>query len=290
MANLNYHYRKALYYCKKQVNENPYIAKALLIHVSIVVLLYVLLYVSTLRFNSDMKLELQINKSKKMQVIQATSISNTDLNKQIWTYEDNHREKRQAQKDVKQAREDLKKARIKAIQKAKERTKARVEDQGKAKLKEQKKADTERERKIKLDTRKKLEEKKKLAEEQKHKSQQDAEKKALDNRLAKAKAEDAARKQVEQSQAQAAISGYISQYQERVGSNWIKDSCRGIYKFPEAITRNGQFIKLTGTSGNYKCDQSLIDAVKNTQPPAISNNVARQTVQSENLRFNFNSN
>jgi colicin import membrane protein len=310
MANLNYHYRKALYYCKKQVNENPYIAKALLIHVSIVVLLYALLYVSTLRFNSDMKLEAQINKSKKMQVIQATSISNKDLNKQIWAYENNRKEKRQAQKDVKQAREDLKKARIKAIQKAKERAKAKLEDQRKAKLKEQKKAqedarqreqkkleeqkkaDIEKERKVKLDTQKKLEEKKKLEEEQKRKSQQDAERKARDKRLAKAKAEaqDAARKQVEQSQAQAAISGYISQYQERVGSNWIKDSCRGIYKFPKAITRNGQFIKLTGTSGNYECDQSLIDAVKNTQPPAISNNVARQTVQSENLSFNFNSN
>ena len=73
-------------------------------------------------------------------------------------------------------------------------------------------------------------------------------------------------------------------------SNWIKDSCRGIYNFPRAITRNGRFIKLTGTSGNYRCDQSLIDAVKNTQPPAISNSIAKQRVQNENLSFKFNPN
>jgi colicin import membrane protein len=46
-------------------------------------------------------------------------------------------------------------------------------------------------------------------------------------------------------------------------------------------------MKLTGTSGNYKCDQSLIDAIKNTTPPTLTNNIARQTVQSENISFIF---
>ena len=314
MAKLNHHYHKALNYCKKQVNENPFIAKAILIHIGIIVFLYVLSFISTLRFDSNAALEAQINKSKKMQVIQATSISSQDLNKQIWAYEHNREEKRQAREDVKQAKEDLEKARVKAVQRAKERTKeqerAKAEVQRKAKLEEQKKAQedakrkeqqklaeqkklqAEKDQKIKLDAEKKLKEKQKLEEEQKRKAQENAKNKARDEKLVKAKAEAqaAARKQVEQNQAQSAISSYISQYQERVGSNWIKDSCRGIYDFPRAITRNGQFIKLTGTSGNYKCDQSLIDAVKNTQPPAISNNVARQTVQNENLSFKFNSN
>ena len=310
MANLNYHYHKMLNYCKKQVNENPYLAKAILIHVGIIVFLYMLSVISNLRFDSNVTLEAQINKSKKMQVIEATSISSNDLNKQIMAYEDNREEKRHAREEVKQAREDLKKARAKAVVRAKEREKAKVEAERKAKLEEQKKAQedakrkeqqkledqkkakAEEEKKIKLDTQKKLEDRKKLEEEQKRKDKETAENKARDERLAKAKAEaqEAARKQIEQTQAQSAISSYISQYQERVGSNWIKDSCRGIYKFPRAITKNGQFIKLTGTTGNYKCDQSLIDAVKNTQPPAISNNSARQTVQRENLSFKFNSN
>ncbi|MGQ4003655.1 cell envelope integrity protein TolA [Francisellaceae bacterium CB300] len=310
MANLNYHYQKALNYCKKQVNENPYIAKAILIHVGIIVFLYVLSFISTLRFDSNVTLEAQINKNKKMQVIQATSISSQDLNKQITAYEHNLEEKRKAREEVKQAREDLKKARAKAVQRAKELEKAKVEAQRKAKLEEQEKAKAEAKRKeqekleeqkkiraekekqIKLEEQKKLEDKKKLEEEQKRKAKENAENKARDERLAKAKAEaqEAARKQVEQTQAQSAISSYISHYQERVGSNWIKDSCRGIYNFPRAITRNGRFIKLTGTSGNYRCDQSLIDAVKNTQPPAISNSIAKQRVQNENLSFKFNPN
>ena len=306
MANLNYHYQKALNYCKKQVNENPYVAKAILIHVGIIAFLYALSIISTLRFDSNVTLEAQINKNKKMQVIQATSISSQDLNKQITAYEHNREEKRQAREEVKQAREDLKKARAKAVQRAKEReiakAKEKAEDDRKAKLEEQKKAQEEakrkeqekleKQKKIKLDAEKKIKEKKKLEEEQKRKAQEDAENKARDERIAKAKAEaqEAARKQVEQTQAQSAISNYISHYQERVGSNWIKDSCRGIYKFPRAITKNGKFIKLTGTSGNYRCDQSLIDAVKNTQPPVISNSIARQTVQNENLSFKFNQN
>ncbi|MGQ4002661.1 cell envelope integrity protein TolA [Francisellaceae bacterium CB299] len=310
MANLNYHYQKALNYCKKQVNENPYIAKAILIHVGIIVFLYVLSFISTLRFDSNVTLEAQINKNKKMQVIQATSISSQDLNKQITAYEHNLEEKRKAREEVKQAREDLKKARAKAVQRAKELEKAKVEAQRKAKLEEQEKAKAEAKRKeqekleeqkkiraekekqIKLEEQKKLEDKKKLEEEQKRKAKENAENKARDERLAKAKAEaqEAARKQVEQTQAQSAISSYISHYQERVGLNWIKDSCRGIYNFPRAITRNGRFIKLTGTSGNYRCDQSLIDAVKNTQPPAISNSIAKQRVQNENLSFKFNPN
>ena len=303
MANLNYFYHKALNYCKKQVNQNPYLAKAIFIHVGIIVFLYALSVISNLRFDSNVTLEAQINKSKTMHIIKATSISSNDLNQQIATYENNREEKRQAQEDVRQARENLNEARIKAIANAKKREKEKLEeqkrkDQEDAKLKKQqklvaqKKADAEKERKVKLDTQKKLEDQKKLEEDQKRKDQENTENKARDERLAKAKieAEAAARKQVEQTQAQYAISSYISQYQERVGSNWIKDSCRGIYKFPLVVTRNGKFIKLTGTTGNYKCDQSLIDAVKNTQPPTISNNTARQIVQSENLKFKFNSN
>ncbi len=76
-------------------------------------------------------------------------------------------------------------------------------------------------------------------------------------------------------------------YKDKIGSNWIKDYCRGIYNLPDAIIKNGRFIKLTGTSGNYRCDQSLIDAIKNTTPPTISNNVARKTIQIENVRFEF---
>ncbi len=287
MANLNYYYKKFVNFCKNLVNENPYVAKAILIHLVIIVFLYALSIMSTLRFDSNIKLETQINKSKKMQFIQATSISSQDLNKQMRAYENNRAEKRQAREEVKQAREDLKKARKKAIQKAKEREidKAKKKAQAEAKRKEQqKKFQDEKERQLK--------EKKRLEEEKKLQAKKDAEKKAIDERLAKAKADaqEASRKQVAQSQAQSAISSYISQYQERVGSNWIKDSCRGIYKFPRAITRNGKFIKLTGTTGNYRCDQSLIDAVKNTQPPALYNNVAKQTVQSKNLSFKFNQN
>ena len=314
MANLNYFYQKCANYCKKQVNENPYLAKAILIHVGIIVFLYMLSVISNLRFDSNVTLEAQINKNKKMQVIEATSISSQDLNKQLTAYEHNREENRHAREEVKQAREDLKKAREKAVIKANERIKeqerakaeaehkARLEDQKKVqedtrrkeqqKLEDQKKVQAEKNKQIKLDADKKLEDKKKLEEEQKRKAKENAENKARDERLAKAKAEaqEAARKQVEQTQAQSAISSYISQYQERVGSNWIKDSCRGIYKFPRAITKNGQFIRLTGTTGNYKCDQSLIDAVKNTQPPAISNSSAKQTIQQENLSFKFNSN
>ncbi|MFT4694029.1 MAG: colicin import membrane protein [Francisella sp.] len=307
MANLNYHYQNTLNYCKKQVNENPYIAKAILIHVGIIVFLYMLSVISNLRFDSNITLEAQINKSKKMQVIDATSISSQDLNKQLTAYEHNREEKRHAREEVKQAREDLKKAREKAVIKANERVKeqerakaeaerkARLEEQKKVledtkrkeqqKLEDQKKVHAEKEKKIKQDEQKKLEDKKKLEKEQKRKAKKNAENKARDERLAKAK--EAARKQVEQTQAQSAISSYISQYQDRVGSNWIKDSCRGIYNFPRAIIKNGQFMKLTGTSGNYMCDQSLIDAIKNTTPPTLTNNIARQTVQSENISFIF---
>lgn len=292
MASLNHHFQKAVNYCKKQVNENPFIAKAILVHVGIIVFLYVLSFISNLRFDTNVTLEAQINKSKKMKVIEATSISSQDLSKQITAYEDNLEEKRHAQQEVKQAREDLKKARAKAMERVKQHEKAKVEAERRAKIEEQKKAQAEKEKQFELDAQKKLEEKKRLEEEQKRKVKENAEKKARDERLAKAKAEaeEAAREQIEQAQAQSAISSYISQYQQRVGSNWIKDSCRGIYSFPRAITKNGKFIKLSGTSGNYKCDQSLIDAVKNTTPPVISNNSARQTVQRENLSFKFNSN
>lgn len=308
MANLNY--QKLLNYCKKQINENPFVAKAIFIHVCIVAFVYVLSFISNFHFNSSAELEAQVNENKKIQVIQATSITSQELNKQVSAYEHHREKKRQAQADIQEARADIKKARAEALERAKQREKAKAEDKRQAKLEQEKKAQkaakrkkqqelesqkqakAEKERKNKLEAERKLKEKQKLAAEKKRKAREKAAQEARDKRRAKAKAEaqEAARKQVEKSRAQAAISDYISQYQERVGSNWIKDACRGIYKFPRAVTRNGKFIKLTGTTGNYRCDQSLIDAIKNTQSPAISNSVAKQTIQDENLSFKFNSN
>jgi regulator of protease activity HflC (stomatin/prohibitin superfamily) len=131
MANLNHHFQKAVNYCKKQINENPYLAKAILIHVGIIVFLYMLSVISNLRFDSNVTLEAQINKSKKMQVIEATSISSQDLSNQITAYENNREEKRHAREEVKQAREDLKKARAKAVVRARVREKAKAEAESK---------------------------------------------------------------------------------------------------------------------------------------------------------------
>jgi colicin import membrane protein len=267
-----------------------------------------------LRFESSQaSLRAQIsNAPKKIQVIQATSISSSDLNKQISAYESH-------QQELKQAREDVKKARVEALKKHKQLMKQKAEQERKAKLEAKKKAEleakrkeqeklakAEQERKAKLEQeqkakeeekRKELEKQQKAKEEEKRKAEQERKAKeqaakARQERLAKARAEAeaAARKQIEQNQAQSAISSYISEYQDRVGANWIKDSCRGIYNLPRAIIRDGRFIKLTGSSGNYSCDQSLIDAIKNTTPPTISNNVAKKTIQTENISFIFKQN
>lgn len=274
MANLSYH--KFLRFCNKQIDENPFLVKAILIHIALMILLYILSFVSSLRFESTQaSLSTQVsNMPKKFEIIQATSISSSELNKQISTYE-NH------QQELKQAKEDIKQAKLQALKRHQQEMKEKAEAEKRAKL--------EAERKAKVEARQKAQQEVQRKKEQELKAKQQAEEKARQERLAKARAEAkaAARKQIEQNQAQLAISSYIAEYQDRVGANWIKDSCRGIYDLPHAIIINGKFIKLTGTSGNYRCDQSLIDAIKNTTPPVITSNVARKTIQTENISFIF---
>lgn len=309
---VNPNYQKVLQYCRKQIKENPFVVKAILIHVGIIVVLYVLSLISALKFESSQAtLNAQVsNAPKKIQVIQATSISSSDLNKQISAYE-NH------QQEIKQAKEDIKKAKLQALEKHKLELKRKAEAERKAKIEAEKKAalelklkEQEKQRKIekekqrkveqekqaKLEAERKAEEvKKKKEEEAKRKIEQEklakqkAEQKVREERLAKARAEAiaSAKREAAKNQAQSAISSYISEYQDRVGANWIKDSCRGIYDLPRAIIRNGNFIKLTGSSGDYQCDQSLIDAIKNTTPPTISNSTAKRTIQTENISFIF---
>ncbi|OEZ33596.1 protein TolA [Francisella endosymbiont of Amblyomma maculatum] len=274
MANLNYH--KFLRFCNKQIDENPFLVKAILIHIALMILLYILSFVSSLRFESTQaSLSTQVsNMPKRFEIIQATSISSNELNKQISAYE-NH------QQELKQAKEDIKQAKLQALKRYQQDIKEKAEAEKRAKL--------EAERKAKVETGQKAQQEVQRKKEQELKAKQQAEEKARQERLAKARAEAeaAARKQIEQNQAQSAISSYIAEYQDRVGANWIKDSCRGIYDLPYAIIRNGKFIKLTGTSGNYRCDQSLIDAIKNTTPPVITSNVAIKTIQTENISFIF---
>ena len=295
MANLNYH--KFLRFCNKQIDENPFLVKAILIHIALIILLYILSFVSSLRFEST---QASLNMPKKFEIIQATSISSGELNKQISAYE-NH------QQELKQAKEDIKQAKLQALKRHQQEMKEKVEAEKRAKLEAKRKAilaakrqaeekkqkEVEQKRKAEEEKQAKLEAERKAKVEAEQKAQQElkakqqAEEKARQERLAKARAEAAARKQIEQNQAQSAISSYIAEYKDRVGANWIKDSCRGIYDLPHAIIRNGKFIKLTGTSGNYRCDQSLIDAIKNTTPPVITSNVARKTIQTENISFIF---
>ncbi|OIN84440.1 cell envelope integrity protein TolA [Francisella sp. TX07-6608] len=300
MANLNYH--KFLRFCNKQIDENPFLVKAILIHIALIILLYILSFVSSLKFEkTQASLTAQVsNMPKKFEIIQATSISSSELNKQISAYE-NH------QQELKQAKEDIKQAKLQALRKHQQQLKEKAEAEKKAKqqaileakkkaqheaqrqAEQEKQAKLEAERKAKAEAEQKAQQELQRKKEQELKAKQQAEEKARQERLAKARAEAeaAARKQIEQNQAQSAISSYIAAYQDRVGANWIKDSCRGIYDLPRAIIRDGKFIKLTGTSGNYRCDQSLIDAIKNTTPPTITNNVARKTIQTENISFIF---
>ena len=280
MTNLNYH--KFLRFCNKQIDENPFLVKAILIHIALIILLYILSFVSSLRFESTQaSLSTQVsNMPKKFEIIQATSISSGELNKQISAYE-NH------QQELKQAKEDIKQAKLQALKRHQQEMKEKAEAEQKRKAEEEKQAKLEAERKAKVEVEQKAQQEVQRKKEQELKAKQQAEEKARQERLAKARAEAAARKQIEQNQAQSAISSYIAEYQDRVGANWIKDSCRGIYDLPHAIIRNAKFIKLTGTSGNYRCDQSLIDAIKNTTPPVITSNVARKTIQTENISFIF---
>ncbi|QIV96394.1 cell division and transport-associated protein TolA [Allofrancisella inopinata] len=301
MANLNY--RKILEYFRKQIDNNPFLIKAVIIHIVIVVMLYVLSYISLLKFDSTVRLQAQsVEASKQMQVIQATSITSGELNNQIQTYE-------QQQQKLRKIREAVDKAREQAIIKAKEeaKRKAREERLAKAKaeaeklrLEQEKKAQIEAQKKIKEEAKRKAEaEKLRLEQEKKAKlevqekakkaAKEEAKRKAREERLAKAKtqAEAAAKEKEEQTQAQLAVGSYVSEYKDRIGANWIKDPCRGIDNLPDAIIRNGQFIKLTGASGDYRCDRSMIDAIKNTTPPEVSNSRAKQIIQSENLKLRF---
>lgn len=319
MENLKSYYHKAKIFCKKQIDKDPYLAKSVLIHVSVVVLLCILSFVSTLRFSSPTNFEVQIKgKPNHPTVIQATSITSQDLDKQIQSYENNREQERKARQDIKDAKQDIKEARAKAIKQAKARAKAKAEADRKAKLEEQMKAKLEarrkeqkkqqelenqrkiaekqkqqkleEQRKKELQNKKAKQEKAKLEAEKKRK-QQEAEKqrRAREARLAKARAEaqESARRQVQKSQSDSAIASYLGEYQQRIEDHWVRDNCRGIYKFPKAIARNGRFIKLTGTTGNFRCDQSLIDAIKDTTPPAITNDVAKQRLQDENISFLF---
>jgi len=272
MANLNY--QKIISFCKKTVDENPFLVKAILVHIGIVILLYTLAFISDLKFEtSQAALSAQVeNTPKKLQIIQATSISSSELDKQISAYE-NH------QQELKQAREDMKQAKKQALIKHQQKLKEQAEAEKRAKLEAKQKAI--------LEAKKKAQEEAKRKKQQELKAKQEAEEKARQERLAKAKAEAiaSAKREAAKNQADLAVSKYVTEYTDRVGSNWIKDDCRGIYDLPRAIIRNGEFIKLTGTSGDYSCDQSLIDAIKNTTPPEIINPIARRTIQTENISF-----
>ena len=302
MANLNYH--KILNTCKKQIDKNPNLAKAIFVHIAIIMALYILSLASLLKFDSS-NITAEVSVSKKMQVIQATSISSAALNKQIWAYDNNRQALVQAKKDIKKAKDkaiqnekqkaiqeqkrkddDIRKAQAAAKKKLKEdnaRQAKAVADKKKLDIEKKKKKEADRKQKIKdkVDAKKKAEAKAIRDKINKAKAEARA--------AAKAEAQAIARKQISQSQAQSAISSYLSKYQALVSQNWIKDNCRGIDEsnLPRAIIRNGRFVKLTGTSGDFRCDESLVSAIKNTQSPYIANSSARQTVQSENISFIF---
>ncbi|AJI47692.1 protein TolA [Francisella philomiragia] len=274
MANLNY--QKIIRFCKKTVDENPFLVKAILVHIGIVILLYTLAFISDLKFEtSQAALSAQVQKApKQLQIIQATSISSSELDKQISAYE-NH------QQELKQAREDIKQAKKQALIKHQQKLKEQAEAEKRAKL--------EAKRKAILEAKKKAQEEAKRKKQQELKAKQEAEEKARQERLAKAKAEAiaSAKREAEKNQATRALSRYFVEYTDRVGANWIRDNCRGIYSFPKVVTKDGKFIRLDGSTGNPACDQSLIEAVENTTPPEITNSVAKQRIQNENLSIEF---
>lgn len=298
MVNLKSYYHKVTAFCKKQVDKDPYLAKSVLIHIGVVLFLCFISFLGTLRFNTSSSLEVQIKgKPNQPKVIQATSITSQDLSKQIQTYENNLAEKKQARQDLKDAQQDIKDAREKAIKQAKARAKAKAEAQRKAKLEQQRKAKAaaklkEQQKQEALEKQRKIAEKQKQQklEEQQKQAELDAERKARAEAIASAKreAQESARRQVQKSQTDSAIASYLGEYQQRIEDHWVRDNCRGIYKFPKAIAKNGQFIKLSGTTGNFRCDQSLIDAIKDTTPPVITNDLAKQRLQDENISFLFN--
>ncbi|MEY8701460.1 protein TolA, partial [Francisella philomiragia] len=64
MANLNY--QKIISFCKKTVDENPFLVKAILVHIGIVILLYTLAFISDLKFEtSQAALSAEVQKAPK---------------------------------------------------------------------------------------------------------------------------------------------------------------------------------------------------------------------------------
>lgn len=158
MANLNY--QKIIRFCKKAVDENLFLVKAILVHIGMVILLYTLAFISDLKFGtSQAALSAEVQKApKQLQIIQATSISSSELNKQISAYE-NH------QQELKQAREDIKQAKKQVLIRHQQKPKEQAEAEKGAKLEAKRK------------------------KQQELKAKQEAKEKARQERLAKAKAE-----------------------------------------------------------------------------------------------------
>ena len=291
MINPKFNYSKILNFCKKQISNNPFIVKAILVHIGIVVFLLLLSYISLIKsHSSNSKLEVEISKKmpKQLQVIQATSISSSELNRQIMVYDDNRKQLQRIRQSVKEAKKiAIEKAQQMAKQKALAALKAKQEEQKRLK-EEAKRKEIQNKKALELKKKQQSElEAKKRAEEEAKRKELELKKKQQAELEAKKRAEALAKKQAEQKLANSAVSKYIAQYQDRVGSNWIKDSCRGIYNFPRAIIRDGKFIRLTGTTENDKCDQSLINAIKYTTPPIVTNKLAREIIKGQNISFIF---
>ena len=297
MTNPKFNYSKILNFCKKQISNNPFIVKAILVHIGIVVFLLLLSYISLIKsHSSNSKLEVEISKKmpKQLQIIQATSISSSELNRQIMAYDDNRKQLQRIRQSVKEAKkiaiekaQQMAKQKALAALKAKQEEQKRLKEEAKRKEIQNKKAlELKKKQQSELEVKKRAEEEAKRKEVE-EKKELELKKKQQAELEAKKRAEALAKKQVEQKLANSAVTKYIAQYQDRVGSNWIKDSCRGIYNFPRAIIRDGKFIRLTGTTENDKCDQSLINAIKYTTPPIVTNKLAREIIKSQNISFIF---
>lgn len=171
MANLNY--QKIISFCKKTVDENPFLVKAILVHIGIVILLYTLAFISDLKFEtSQAALSVQVeNTPKKLQIIQATSISSSELDKQISAYE-NH------QQELKQAREDIKQAKKQALIKHQQKLKEQAEAEKRAKLEAKRKAILEAKKKAQEEAKRQAEQEKQAKEEAQRKKELEEKKKA----------------------------------------------------------------------------------------------------------------
>ena len=282
------------------IKQNKSIFLSIVLHLSIIFLFIIAKSIN----ESETKLTIEINNQNniKEQIINAKSISNNDLQNQINQYEEYQKELerikieklqkiKNAENNIKKAINQAKKDAIrKARQKALEKQKRIAEEKAKkkAKLLAKKKAYEERQKKIAEEKLKKIKEQK--AKEKAEKERLEAIRKAKEQArlLAEKKAYEEKQRKLEQSKAQKAIGTFIRKYQQKVGDNWIKDSCRGIYNLPSAIILNGKFVKLIGTSGSQQCDNSLINAIKNTQAPIITNTIAKNTIEKEKIEFKFN--